>query len=476
MRAVQLFVVAPILSQIAFAVPWIEPLPTPQGVLAEAGWTPRPTEAPGLNGVPKELMRRQQNVIFPPPANWCGFIDGDYYNRLSCRAPLTCVNSGAALGCCPNTLAGCTNIYTACYNLGDSCNAACQADDSILKCSLSALGFCGTYAFPGNTRMYNCESTMGIYDSSVEFLNDYYVTAIGSSLAPSSDPFAFSRASILYSASSVVSHASSASYPSGYVSSHTSPSTYTPSPSDSGGLSIEAIRGIAIGVSLGICLIFILLAIFIVRKRRASRIKRASQPNLPPAYTPGPPMQQQTTAYQPVPQQDQSYRPTQAGYFAPAPAPGKDGTTVISQPALSPGQTHQQRHSVASTALLSPPSEHGHGSIAGRDSVYKNNGPVSPTITEVDGSGRPLPEADSIQRPTSTHQGMVSPMSTGPHSSSPPPPTGHFMQQHGNPGYGQQMPGQPQVHNGYVRPHPGTHEVAHTQPYLGPHEMPNERY
>ncbi|KAL8704148.1 MAG: hypothetical protein Q9201_002698 [Fulgogasparrea decipioides] len=451
MCALTLFAVAPFLLEVAFAVPWIEPLPTPQNILADAGVSPRPTEAPGLHGIPKELMRRQQNVIYPPPANWCGFIDGDY-------SPLTCVNSGAALGCCPNTLAGCTYIYTTCYNRGDDCDAACESDDNIRKCSNAAFPYCGTYAFPGGTRMYNCRDTSAIIASSVEFLADYYITAISSTLAPSTDPFSFTRAPASASTSTTYH---------GYTSDDTS---------SGGGLSAGAIRGIAIGVSIAVCVIFILLAVFIVRRRRANRIKRASQPNLPPAYTPGPPMQQQTNqVYQPVPQHDQSYPTTQAGYFPPA--PGKDGATAKPQPALSPGQdpNHQQRQSVASTALLSPPSEHGHGSIAGRDSVYKNNGPVSPTITEVDGTGRPLPEADSIQRPTSSHQGMVSPMLSGSNGGSPPPPGGHVMQQYGNLNQTPQQQGQSPVHNGYIPPHPGTHEVAHTQPYMGPYEMPHER-
>ncbi|KAL8731230.1 MAG: hypothetical protein Q9181_004373 [Wetmoreana brouardii] len=456
MRVLRLFAVASFLHEIAFAVPWIEPLPTPQGILADAGVSPRPTEAPGLQGIPKELKRRQQNVIYPPPANWCGFIDGDYDSPLTCREPLTCVNSGSALGCCPNTLAGCTHIYTTCYNRGDSCDADCELNDNIRKCSEAAFPYCGTYAFTGGTRLYNCESTSALIASSVEFLADYYLTAISSTLAPSTDPFAFTRAPASTSTSATYS-----SYKSDVTSS-------------GGGLSAEAIRGIAIGVSIAVCVIFILLAVFVVRRRRANRMKRASQPNLPPAYTPGAAMQQQTNqAYQPVPQHDQSYPTTQTGYFPPA--PGKDGATVTPQPALSPGQdsNHQQRQSVASTALLSPPSEHGHGSIAGRDSVYKNNGPTSPTITEVDGTGRPLPEADSIQRPSSSHQGMVSPMLSGSNGGSPL----HFMQQYGNPNQTQQQQqqGQSPVHNGYVPPHPGTHEVAHTQPYMGPYEMPHER-
>ncbi|KAI4114414.1 MAG: hypothetical protein LQ338_008008 [Usnochroma carphineum] len=397
-----------------FAIPWTEPLPTPQGLLADGGVSPRPTAAPGSNGIPKELLKRQQNVAFPPPDSWCGFIEGDY---------------------------------------------DCESNDKIRKCSDAAFPYCGTYSFPTGTFLYNCEATVNLGPSSVEQLADFYITAISRSV------------SLTNAAAAEGSATSSTSIP------HFTSSS--PSSSDGGGgLSEVAIRGIAIGVSLGFCAIFILLAIFIVRRRRANRIKRASQPNLPPAYAPNAPMQQQNPqAYQPVPQQDQSYRPTQSGYFAPS-TPGKDGVTVTTQPSLSPGLgAHQeQRYSTANTSLLSPNSTgQGQGSIAGRDSDYKHNGPTSPTITEVDGSDRPLPEADSIQRPLSTHTGMVSPMQAGSSTGSPPPPNGHFMQQYGNQGQGQQ-PGQGQVHNVYVAPLPGTHEVAPNQPYLGPYEMPNERH
>ena len=60
------------------AIPWVEPLQTPQAYFLQAGVSPRPTEAPGLNGIPKELVRRQQDLIFPPPPDWCGFISGNY--------------------------------------------------------------------------------------------------------------------------------------------------------------------------------------------------------------------------------------------------------------------------------------------------------------------------------------------------------------------------------------------------------------
>ncbi|KAL8806090.1 MAG: hypothetical protein Q9200_005170 [Gallowayella weberi] len=425
MRIINIVVIAPSLLRLTFAVPWVEPLPTPQGYLFHAGVSPRPTGAPGLNGIPKELVKRQQDVIYPPPPNW---------------------------------------------NFGDICEASCEKDDKTLKCSESARPYCGTYQFSGGTRLYNCGSTTGFL-SSVQFLADYYVTAISSTLAPSTDPFGFAR-------------------PSAGPSSSASPYTSTYSSDDGGGLSAEAIRGISIGVSIGVCVIFIALAIFIVRRRRAKRVKRAAQPSLPPAYSPNAPMQQQASSsnpsYQPIPQQDQTYPSTQTGYFPPGTVGKDNGATVTSQPSTAvspPAQTPQQRHSTAPSSFLSP-----NASDHGRDSLYRPNGPVSPTITEVDGSGRPLPEADSIERPTSTHQGMVSPMQTGGNGGSPLPPyapplTQQYVnqeqqqraQQYGNP---PQQPGQGQMQmqNGYVAPRVGTYEVAPTQAYAGPYEMPDGRH
>lgn len=52
--------------------------PTPAASLIMNGISPRPTNPPGSNGVPRELLRRAAGIEFPPPANWCGFVDGDY--------------------------------------------------------------------------------------------------------------------------------------------------------------------------------------------------------------------------------------------------------------------------------------------------------------------------------------------------------------------------------------------------------------
>lgn len=59
------------------AVPWLEPVQTPLGLMAAVGFSPLPTEAPGLGSIPKELLRKQDQVPYPPPVNWCGFVGGN---------------------------------------------------------------------------------------------------------------------------------------------------------------------------------------------------------------------------------------------------------------------------------------------------------------------------------------------------------------------------------------------------------------
>ena len=63
------------LLRTCYAVPWIGAMETPIGIMATAGMSPRPTDAPGFKGIPKELMPR--DLAYPPPDNWCGFIEGE---------------------------------------------------------------------------------------------------------------------------------------------------------------------------------------------------------------------------------------------------------------------------------------------------------------------------------------------------------------------------------------------------------------
>lgn len=144
------FMNAFLLFPVALAVPWIGATPTPEvGFKAMDAMSPRPTEAPGAGGIPRELLKRDYlNVIFPPPKSWCGFVSSSYCklnlwhssshmasdnlrtaNRLTCTDPsLKCLfnSNGGGVQCCnpPNTpcqfYTGCDDSHTACSN---NCNS-----------------------------------------------------------------------------------------------------------------------------------------------------------------------------------------------------------------------------------------------------------------------------------------------------------------------------------------------------------------
>ncbi|KAL9608784.1 MAG: hypothetical protein Q9167_006390 [Letrouitia subvulpina] len=383
------------LNGLVNAVPWNEVNPT-QAILADAGFSPRPTEAPGLNGIPKELLGRDDSRIFPPPANWCGFVEGDY---------------------------------------------DCRRNDAIRKCSDRSYPYCGTYRFHGLTKLFNCDTTSYYGGSSVEPLRDYYLTAISSTLGSPGDSFPFTIDSAQTSPTS---------------SAETSGPSFTVSHSgdNDGGLSEDAIRGIAIGVSVGAFVIFCAIAFFIVSKRRQRRRKALSQSNPPPAYSP-PTMQQSGQPYQPVQQNGQ------AGYFAPT--PDKAGGFTTAKPATSPpGPPHGSPDHI----LLSPPlSEHQRQSMASNGGTptefYK---PPSSGFTEAGGRPRPIPEVDgtTMERPLSSLSGSAS---QAPERYYTPYSPSISTQGH-----------QSQFGEGtYVAPSSGSHEVEPRPPFSGPYEMPHER-
>lgn len=78
MATSSLFLCLSLFLPITTAMPWLEPSATPTGVMASVGMSLLPTEAPGFNGIPKELLRRQTTQLpYHPPDNWCGFVNGD---------------------------------------------------------------------------------------------------------------------------------------------------------------------------------------------------------------------------------------------------------------------------------------------------------------------------------------------------------------------------------------------------------------
>lgn len=67
------------LLEMAHAMIWSGPQVTPAGLVAVDGVSPRPTQAPGWDGLPVELRKRGAGqYVYPPPPNWCGFINGHY--------------------------------------------------------------------------------------------------------------------------------------------------------------------------------------------------------------------------------------------------------------------------------------------------------------------------------------------------------------------------------------------------------------
>lgn len=133
------------------AVPWLGAMETPVGIEAAYAFSPRPTEAPGLNGVPRELLKRSV-LPYPPPPAWCGFVGGDsgafspalsrfmtdelLASVLSCGPSYTCDYSGTAVGCCTNEAQYCTNLFTSCINnsqYSGSCDSSCKSNPLIIK-------------------------------------------------------------------------------------------------------------------------------------------------------------------------------------------------------------------------------------------------------------------------------------------------------------------------------------------------------
>lgn len=136
------------LMEMAYAMRWSGPQVTPAGLMAMNGVTPRPTQAPGWDGLPRELRKRAAGeYIYPPPPNWCGFVSGDYGmidddfgptelikpvdTLLSCSTDYTCAFSQRVFGCCTGPAEEC-GIFTACVDQ-IFCDENCPADTKVLK-------------------------------------------------------------------------------------------------------------------------------------------------------------------------------------------------------------------------------------------------------------------------------------------------------------------------------------------------------
>ncbi|MCJ1363234.1 hypothetical protein MMC16_002341 [Acarospora aff. strigata] len=407
-----------LLADLTAAVPWLDPVETPMGVMAAVGFSPVPTEAPGLGSIPKELLRKQNSVPYPPP----------------------------------------------------------------VECT-SGRPYCGTYAFDAGTRLYNCESTTGATQS-VQFLADYYLTAIGSQIGSSI------YAPIIITAPSQIIPSSRYSYTRGVTVSGTainniggstrSPTSSAVSSSSKSGISTGAIIGIVVGVVIVIlALIVALLIWYCMRRRRRQRTEVPQPPQMqeqlhqPPQPLQGPTYPPQQPIYPPqqptYPPQQQNYPPPQQSYFHPTepskptfnnntstlPIPEADSNGVIytdTKPDHGIGNG-PPRYSVANVSQtpLAHSSSHPHlptplSPLSDVSGDHYNPPPHSPTATEVEGSGLYGPGQGHGQG--NPHAG-ISPLTTGGTAPGPGYVQGGYGPVQGGYGPGQ---GQEPIHGqgGYV--------------------------
>ena len=245
--------------------------------------------------------------------------------------------------------------------------------------------YCGTFSFFGGTYLYNCQSTRALAES-VEFLNDFYIRAIGSTLATDTE--------------SALTDLSFGSSTRRSTPSDTSSSTYTYN--RSAGLAAAAIGGICAGVGV-LAVILGVIIFFCIRRRRNNRIRDAQQQSAAAqaAYGGPAPMQQQSPGYQPVPQQDgqylspgaqqsqpqpqpQPYAPTQQGYFDPSKSPANTYVTPVSP--ASNGDPRQSMYT--GSGVTSPVPTAGQQPtpppVPANESYYKP--PQNANTMEVDGT------------------------------------------------------------------------------------------
>ncbi|KAI9783719.1 MAG: hypothetical protein M1816_001200 [Peltula sp. TS41687] len=265
-------------ASITFAIPWLEPMETPMGLMITAGFSPMPTQTPGFSGlhsIPKELRRREDL-----PVSWCGFIDGDTGRVLSCEGTTNtkCVSFGTAVGCCSDgAIATCSNLYTSCIDTASLCDETCRSDSKILKCpGAQQHSYCATWGIGNDYTKYDCHSGTS-FSSSVALIPEYFATVNSGLLGGSALP------DLAMTADPVTATDSSATTSSRrfWISITSSPA---PGNSAARHASIAVIAGIAGGVILFWIIVGVLICVFCARRRKrraANANANAVQPQQP---------------------------------------------------------------------------------------------------------------------------------------------------------------------------------------------------
>ncbi|KAH8664061.1 hypothetical protein BX600DRAFT_512130 [Xylariales sp. PMI_506] len=271
---------------------WVPARPTYDVAdLDPAGWSPKPTAAPGANLAEMELRKRAGTST-------CG-----YYASYSSSAAIVCVNQAScvvndgeqAMGCCTSANVADCLVATACIE--SSRASLYTASDLALTilCTSAAYPNCVTYSYDAADALYPGYSALGCGVVEAVYSVEYYPPVLGSAKTAST-----TRTSSKTSTSTTTSSSHSAST----ASTTSSTSTPTPTPASSGTAVGPIVGGVVGGVG-GIALIAAAIFFFVrysKRKKAADAPPPGPQTFPPNTYPPapgGPPMGQAPPQFAP---------------------------------------------------------------------------------------------------------------------------------------------------------------------------------
>ncbi|KAF3063901.1 hypothetical protein GL218_02562 [Daldinia childiae] len=247
--------------------------PRETGVIARAaafaGWSPKPTPAPGAAKTEKEevldvLLRRENDNKSWINNETCGWISGPPSKPFTCEESSTCAtNSDHIVACVSGTI---SSFFTTCMDFSAYQRGLCDGRDPGAGCCMnSRYGSCATYLWANDPMrsMYRCSNISTAIDmlDVPQFVVDASLSASAAQTPTSVDP----------------------------LSSGIYPGSEQPS-SNTSNISVGAIMGCVIGSVLGLSVIgYMLLCCRAYRKKAKAdhnnvqnRLDNAFQPPLTP--------------------------------------------------------------------------------------------------------------------------------------------------------------------------------------------------
>ncbi|EGC46647.1 conserved hypothetical protein [Histoplasma capsulatum var. duboisii H88] len=383
------------------------------------GMSPLPTTPPLVpRGLPKELAKRASRtaIDFPAPGYYCGLVNGDINNLLTCAyAGANCVQYGTAVGCCASSnLQQCTDIATECLNWEDECDSSCSNNPRVTRCAETTRPYCGTYFFGDGKRLFGCRASLGV-TSQVIPMSEYFSSRYGPNYQ-----------TMLSGLTSDASLSISIGTATESLSGTSSSSNLNPTQSlDSGGesendkdddgehhkkkkLSGGAIGGIIVGSIVGVGAIAGLIILFCVRKKKGNAAPQGPPPTAPLMH------EQQVPHYGGPPPV------VGAGYYQPEQKPAGVGEAPPYSPGYPPHMHHPVPPPVPAEIGGSPvhnPLQAQSQPLLGQSAEYYNQNrgsyiqPVSPHAGSINSppppGTSPPPQAVSPHQLSATHAGPV---------------------------------------------------------------------